>query len=232
MYLKQSYAQLLGKNQRLVVGPYIAQWRHYWNEKLPSHTKRILLVGRQSKLLDSNKSLGLIHVQNGQACFFFFFFFFWQTPGCSDHAQRRIARARYSFAKTKNISMHKFYAKDPITSEFNLPLSPEAFNQLLNSVQSTLHQLRLIDQSDVWNELQLGTNKHSQPQRAYTLLMHAWDTCKFRKDAFGIGDAYVNPNTRFTSGSSSKDRLLSTRNLLTINKIQLESYNCVLNLSV
>jgi hypothetical protein len=32
----------------------------------------------------------------------------------------------------------------------------------------------------------------------------------------------------FTSGSSSKDRLLSTRNLLKRKKIQLESYNCVL----
>lgn len=68
------------------------------------------------KLLESLLSLSTAQVQNGQTCIF------WQDNWLEEPLKDKYPEL-FLFAKSKAISVGKFYAHDPITREFSLPLS-------------------------------------------------------------------------------------------------------------
>jgi hypothetical protein len=189
--------------------------KYYSNGKLPKHTLKGSFWWKDIlRLLSKFKEMSSALAFRGDSCFLWKDK--WHTP-ILDQAFPELM----SFAKNKNITIFKAKEALSLNELFNLPLSEEAFNQLLELAQ-ILEDLPSLDQDDIWT-YDWATPFYI-PMKAYVCL---------------IGSRTVHPAFHWLWKSSTqkkhkvffwlllKDRV-STRNILRRKNHALPSFDCVL----
>jgi hypothetical protein len=191
-------------------------WEKYYpNGKLPNHTLKGSFWWRDIlRLLDRFKSFSSVSVHKGDTCFL------WHDQwGGSIHSQA--LPELFSFSRSKLFSIAKASATEDPAHLFHLPLSIEAYAQLL-ALATELDGIQFDDGNDVWS-YSWGSPLYSS-MRAYKLL---------------IGPRQVHPCYSWLWKATAqkkhkvffwlllKDRL-STRNILRRKNKELPSFNCVL----
>jgi len=99
--------------------------KYYHHGKLPNATKKGSFWWRDNlKLLDKYKGLASVQISDGKTCLLWWDL--WDGQVCA-----QIYPHLLSYAKLKNISLHRISAMPSIEQLFHLPLSAEAYAQLL-----------------------------------------------------------------------------------------------------
>ena len=187
----------------------------YQNGKLPSAIKKGSFWWRDNlKLLDKYKGLASVHLLDGRTCFLWWDI--WEGQVCAQAYPEL-----FSFAKLQHITVQKTLSTLSIEHLFHLPLSSEAYSQLL-LLCDRLDGLNLNSEHDTWTYI-WGSPIFSCSKAYKQLTGHAlvpppfrwlWKNCcqKKHKVFFWL---------------LLKDRL-NTWDLLRRKGMELQSHNCVL----
>jgi hypothetical protein len=189
--------------------------KHYSNGKIPNHTLKGSFWWRGNlRLLDKFKGIASVLVHKGDTCSL------WHDLW-GGSTRRQSLPQLFSFARKRQITVARARDTEELAHLFTLPLSEEAFQQLLVLV-GDLNALLDITANDVWSYI-WGSPIYSSV-KAYKQL---------------IGSKQVHPCYLWLWKASAqkkhkvffwlllKDRL-STRNILRRKHRVLPSYNCVL----
>jgi hypothetical protein len=191
-------------------------WEKYYpNGKLPNHTLKGSFWWRDIlRLLNRFKSFTSVLVHKGNTCFL------WHDQwGGSIHSQD--LPELYSFARSKHVSVAKANTIEDLAHLFNLPLSQEAFAQLL-VLATEFEEIQFDEEKDVWS-YSWGSPFYSS-MKAYKLLIvsrqvhpcYSW-----------LWKAAAQKKHKVLFWPLLKDKL-STRNILRRKNKELPSYDCVL----
>ena len=189
--------------------------KHYQNDKLPSTIKKGSFWWKDNlKLLDKFKGLASVNLSYGRTCLLWWDL--WDNQVCA-----QVFPELFSFSKIKNVTIQKVLSPMSIDQLFHLPLSSEAYAQLL-LLNDKLDSLQLSNSHDIWNYI-WGSPYYSS-SKAYKQLtgqasVHAsykwlWKNCCQHKH-------------KVFFWLLLKDRL-STRDLLERKGMILQSHECVL----
>lgn len=132
-----------------------------------------------------------------------------------------VAPELYSFAKNKQISVHKAFNENEIANLFQLPLSQPAFLQM-QEIHQIMQSHPLNDSDDRWI-YSWGSNNFASA-KVYRILVGHENVHIIYK---WLWKSQCQPKHKVFFWLLIKDRL-STRNLLRRRNMNLDSYNCVL----
>jgi len=188
---------------------------YYSNGTLPSITRKKGSFWWRDilKLLDSFKGLAMVHIRDGASCLL------WDDLWLNRVPSQRFPEL-FSFAKKIHISVLSTVSADGSASIFHLPISNQAFQQLitlaedLNSVQDT-------DEKDIWSYI-WGSPFFSSAKSYKHLTGH-----RVVHDAFRwLWNSFCQNKQKVFFWLLLKDRL-STRELLRRKNMELPDYTCV-----
>ena len=99
--------------------------KHYQNDKIPSAIKKGSFWWKDNiKLLDKFKGIATVNLADGRTCLLWCDI--WEGQVCAQAYPEL-----FSFAKLENLSVQKALSTTSIVQLFHLPLSSEAYSQLL-----------------------------------------------------------------------------------------------------
>ena len=187
---------------------------NYQNDKLPSAIKKRYFWWKDiTKLLDKFKGIATVNLADGRTCLLWWDI--WEGQVCAQAYPKLL-----SFNKLENLSVQKAWSSTSIEQLFHLPLSSEAYSQLL-VLCDKLDGLNLISNHDPWSYI-WGSPFFSSSKTYKQLTGHAfvpppfrwlWKNCRQHNKVF--------------FWLLLKDGL-STRDLLRRKGMFLQSHDCVL----
>jgi hypothetical protein len=167
-------------------------WDNHYNNSLPPAKpvgsfwwKDIL------KIQDSFKEIAQVEIGNGKSTLL------WHDRWNGQRISEKFPELS-SFASVKEINISQARLASP-NELFHIPLSAEAFEQLL-SLQDTLGNLQLLDHNDIWR-CSASSNRFSS-QKVYAHLIGTHQSLSL--SSLGFGNLNVNLNTKYSSGYCSK----------------------------
>ena len=117
--------------------------KHFQNDKLPNNIGKGSFWWRDNiKLLDKFKGIASVNLSDGRTCSLWWDI--WEGQVCA-----QIYPELFSFAKIKHLSLQKVLSITSIEQLFHLPLSSEAYSQLL-LLCDKLDGLHLNSDQDIW----------------------------------------------------------------------------------
>lgn len=128
----------------------------------------------------------------------------------------------FSFAKSKNITIRKVKVVMNLNGLLHLPISTEAYVQLLLQLTQLLDDLPDSDEQDVWTYI-WGSPRYSSSAACKHLIGHRLVHPVFK----WLWKSAVRKKHKVFSWLLLKDRL-STRNILKRKNMVLPSYECVI----
>ena len=137
--------------------------KHYQNDKLPNTARKGSFWWKDIlKLLDKFKGLASVTISDGRTCLLWWDL--WEGQVCA-----QVNPELFSFAKMKNVTLQRVLSPIAIDHLFHLPLSSEAYSQLLLlSERSDAIQLSssLDTWTDIWAHLSSPVLEHTSNLQA------------------------------------------------------------------
>jgi hypothetical protein len=188
--------------------------KHYTNGRLPNHTKKGSFWWRGVlKLINNFKGLASVNVGDGSSCLL------WDDCWVGQPLKLTFPEL-HSFAKKKDICLAKAIATLTTFQMFHLPLSVQAFDQLLLFEQN-LASLNQSQGPDNWTYI-WGNSRFLSSKAYRHLIGRSFTHPIFKK----LWKSSCQPNRKVFFWLLLQDRV-STRNLLRRRSMVLPSYNCV-----
>jgi hypothetical protein len=189
--------------------------KYYSNDRLPNHTKKGSFWWRENlKLLASFKGPAKVSVGKGDTCYL------WHDLWGGQVFSQDFSEL-FSFAKNKNQTIHMAKTIENLDSIFHLPLSTEAFGQLVQLAE-TLENLTDTEERDLWTYI-WGSPWFSASKANKNLIGYRFVPPIFK----WLWKSAVQMKHKVYFWLLLKDRL-STRNILRRKNRVLPSYECVL----